>query len=252
MTGGTADAVRTRSDAGRTVASPSHASVAVAEGLAALEPQGLDTEGQGWQQRKSIQTRIAILEAAIDCLERQGYAHTTTQMIAQTARISRGAMLHHYATKQDLVGAVIDYTFFRRMEQFLARIAELTDDQRRRQEGIELYGQSVLTREYAAYLELSVAARTDPELKEIFLPKARRFVQVEREAVLEAFPEWQDKLPVFELAMDFCIAAMEGLLLNREVWDDRARRVLLRAFIGETLLALREGRLEMPARPAVI
>ena len=168
-------------------------------------------------------------------------------MIAQTARISRGAMLHHYATKQDLVGAVIDYTFFRRMEQFIARISELSDEARvRDQAGIELYWQSVLTREYAAYLELSVASRTDPELREIFLPKAKRFVEVERETVLSAFPEWQDELPLYELAMDFCIAAMEGLLLNREVWDDRRRRVLLRNFIGQTLLALREGRLPMP------
>lgn len=216
------------------------------EGLSTLEPEGLDTEGQGWQQRKSIQTRIAILEAAIDCLERQGYARTTTQMIAQTARISRGAMLHHYATKQELVEAVIDYTFFKRMEQFIARIGELTDEQRVGQAGIELYWLSVRTREFTAYLELSVAARTDEELKEIFLPKARRFVQVEREAVLKAFPEWQDKLPIYELAMDFCIAAMEGLLLNREVWDDRGRRVMLRAFISQAILALREGSLPLP------
>jgi hypothetical protein len=40
---------------------------------------------------------------------------------------------------------------------------------------------------------------------------------------------------------------MEGLLLNREVWDDRQRRVLLRNFISQTILALREGRLPMPA-----
>ncbi len=220
----------------------------MSEGLSGLEPIGLDGQGQGWQQRKSIQTRIAILEAAIDCLERQGYARTTTQMIAQTARISRGAMLHHYATKQDLVEAVIDYTVFRRMEQFIARIGELSEEARvREQVGIELYWQSVLTREYAAYLELSVAARTDPELREIFLPKARRFVEVEREAVLKAFPEWQDKLPYYELAMDFCIAAMEGLLLNRDVWDDKARRATLRSFIARAVLALRDGQLAMPS-----
>jgi AcrR family transcriptional regulator len=226
-------------------------STGMEKGLAALEPEGLDGHGQRWQQRKSIQTRIAILEAAIDCLERQGYARTTTQMIAQTARISRGAMLHHYATKQELVEAVIDYTFFRRMEQFIAQIGELTDEEREQQAGLELYWQSLLTREYAAYLELLVAARTDLELKQIFLPKARRFVAVERETVLKAFPEWQDKLPVYELAMDFCIAAMEGVLLNRPVWNDRARRVLLRAFISEAILALREGRLNLPTSPAV-
>ena len=62
--------------------------------LAQLEPNGLDAEGQNWQQRKSIQTRLAILEAAIDCLQEHGFARTTTQLIAQTAGISRGAMLH--------------------------------------------------------------------------------------------------------------------------------------------------------------
>lgn len=215
--------------------------------LSQLEPQGLDPGGQGWQQRKSIQTRVAILEAAVDCLERHGYARTTTQMIAQTAEISRGAMLHHYATKQELIAAVIDYTFYKRMEQFIVRIGELTEEARvREQAGIELYWQSVCSREFTAYLELSMAARTDDELREIFLPKAQRFVKIERETVLAAFPEWSDRLELYELAMDFCIASMEGLLLNREVWSDRPRRVLLRAFIGQTILALRDGRLSMP------
>jgi AcrR family transcriptional regulator len=221
------------------------------DGLAELEPEGLATAGQGWQQRKSIQTRIAILEAAVDCLERHGYARTTTQMIAQTAEISRGAMLHHYATKQELIAAVIDYTFYKRMEQFVARIGELSEDARiREQAGIELYWQSVLSREFAAYLELSMAARTDEELREIFLPKARRFVRIEREKVLAAFPEWQDKPELYELCMDYCIAAMEGLLLNRDVWESEERKVLLRALISQTILALRDGRLQPPTLKA--
>ncbi len=218
------------------------------DALLTLEPDGLAAAGQGWQQRKSIQTRIAILEAAIDCLETHGYARTTTQMIAARARISRGAMLHHYATKQELVEAVIDYTFFKRMEQFVAGIGDLSEQARvREQAGIELYWQSVCTREFAACLELAVAARTDAELRDIYLPKARRFSQVERETVLKAFPEWQDKLPVYELAMDFCIASMEGLLLNREVWNAPGRKRLLRRFISQAILALRDGDLAMPA-----
>ncbi len=218
------------------------------ESLAELEPEGLATAGQSWQQRKSVQTRIAILEAAVDCLERHGYARTTTQMIAQTAEISRGAMLHHYATKQDLIAAVIDYTFYKRMEQFIARISELSEDARvREQAGIEIYWHSVLSREFAAYLELSVAARTDKELHEIFIPKARRFVRVEREKVMEAFPEWRDKPELFELSMDFCIASMEGLLLNREVWEGEERRALLRGLISKTILEVRDGRLSPPA-----
>ena len=217
--------------------------------LAELEPEGLGVEGASWQQRKSVQTRIAVLEAAVDCLEKYGYANTTTQVIAATAEISRGAMLHHYATKQELISAVIDYTFYKRMESFLGRIKALSEVERIEEHaGIELYWQSLLTREYAAYLELTMASRTDAELREIFLPKARRYDRVEREAVLGVFPEWQANIERYELAMDYCIAAMEGLLLNRDIWDNRERRVRLRAFISRTLLNLRD---EDAAKPAL-
>jgi hypothetical protein len=100
-----------------------------------------------------------------------------------------------------------------------------------------------LTREFAAYLELMVAARTDAELREIFLPKARHYDRVERETMLRVFPEWAEN-PNYALAMDYCIAAMGGLLLNRDVWDDRERRVALRRFVSRTILLLRDHKLD--------
>jgi AcrR family transcriptional regulator len=217
--------------------------------LSTLEPLGLATEGQGWQQRKSVQTRLAVLEAAIDCLERYGYASSTTQMIAQTAEISRGAMLHHYATKQELIAAVIDYTFFKRMESFVGRIQDLSDAQRvQEQAGIELYWESLLTREFSATLELANAARTDPELRAIFLPKAQRYDRVERDAVMRVFPEWHNSPEQYELAMDFCIASMTGLLINRQIWDVRERRLRLRTFISNVILMLRDGLIDSTGR----
>ncbi|WP_309604494.1 TetR/AcrR family transcriptional regulator [Phenylobacterium sp.] len=212
--------------------------------LAQLEPEGLDAEGQNWQQRKSIQTRLAILEAAIDCLQEHGFARTTTQLIAQMAGISRGAMLHHYATKQELIASVLEYTFFKRMENFLAAIRTLSEDERvDRNAGIEIYWESLLTREFGAYLELMVAARTDSELREVFLPKARHYERIERAEVARAFPEWQDDPDAYDLAMDFCISAMQGLLFNREIWEDRDRRIRLRRFISTAIVMLRSGAL---------
>jgi len=219
------------------------------KGLAELEPEGLAPEGNGWQQRKSAQTRIAILEAAIDCLEKYGYARTTTQLIAQVAEISRGAMLHHYATKQELISSVIDYTMYKRMEQFIGRINSLSEAERIKEHaGIEVYWQSLLTREFTAYLELMLAARTDAELRDIFLPKARNYDRVERQEVLRVFPEWEGKKKEFDLAMDFCITTMEGLLLNRDIWDDVKRRKMLREFVSRTILMMREGELDLPKK----
>lgn len=212
--------------------------------LAQFEPEGIMAEGQGWQQRKSAQTRITILEAAIDCLESVGYARTTTQLIAQTAGISRGAMLHHYATKQDLIAAVIDYTFYKRLEAYIERMKTMSDEQRvKYNAGVELYWQTLLTREFTAFLELKVASRTDPELRDIFLPKAREYDRVERREVTRAFPEWAENSN-YPLAMDFVIASIEGLLLNRDIWDDQERRIALRKLISRTLTPLREHKLD--------
>jgi AcrR family transcriptional regulator len=216
---------------------------------ASLEPEGLDHDAGGWQQRKSAQTRTAILDAAVGCLERYGYAGATTQQIAATADISRGAMLHHYATKQDLIAAVIEYIFWRRMARLRDSITALTEEQRVEEHaGIEIYWQGLLTPEYLAYLELSVAARTDAELRDVFLPRAQQYDALERDMVLSIFPEWSDKRDRYALAMDFCIASMEGLLLNRDIWADRDRRVAYRAFISKVILMLRNGDIDPPAR----
>jgi AcrR family transcriptional regulator len=214
--------------------------------LAQLEPEGLDAAGQSWQQRKSVQTRVAILDAAIDCLARHGYGRTTTQLIAELAGISRGAMLHHYATKQDLIAAVIDYTVYKRMELFLDGIRALKDSDRiDEMAGIEISWRSMLTREFTAYLELEVAARTDPDLAEIFLPKARRFDQHELAEIIRAFPEWAENPEGYALAMDYANATLQGLVINRDIWPEADQQVVAR-FLGKTIASLRRGELRLP------
>lgn len=214
--------------------------------LAEFAPEGVNHDGS-WQQRKSAQTRTAILEAAIDCLETYGYARMTTQLIAKQADISRGAMLHHYATKQELVASLIDYVMYKRMEEFVARTKKLSEDARVRQHaGMEIYWQSLLTREFAAYVELMQAARTDSELHEILIPRTQKYDRIELAEVLRAFPEWADKPEEYRLAMDYTRAAMEGLLFNRDVWNDKSRQKKLRDFISATVLLLREAKLPSP------
>lgn len=215
-----------------------------------LAPEGLTPEGPGWQRQKSAQARAAILEAAIRCLERHGYAQTTTQLIAEIAGISRGAMLHHYATKQDLIAAVLDYAVYKRAERFLAAIAALTDEQRGQQMvGIELYWQSLQTPEFAAYLELQVAARTDAQLRPIFVSKARHLDRLWRDTVFKAFPEWASTPDHHDLAMDYVTATMEGLLLYKEIWNDQKRRQLYRQFVGLNVRMLREGKIQLSDLP---
>ena len=211
-----------------------------------LEPLGLSAEGLGWQQRKSAQTRVAILEATIDSLEQYGYAGTTTQTIGDLAKISRGAMMHHYSSKQELIDAVIGYTFYKRLEWITTRISALSHEQRTKQLlGIQILWESYITREFSAYTELSVASRTDPDLQAMFLPKAKRFDKIYLEEVARLHPDWPESLP-FVLLNDFGRAALEGLANNIHIWEPK-RIEAVRQLQNLVFTKIRQGDFPLPA-----
>jgi AcrR family transcriptional regulator len=219
--------------------------------LAKFEPEGLGPEGPGWQQRKSSQTRVGILDAAIECLATHGYARTTTQLIAETAGISRGAMLHHYPTKGALIAAIIAYCFYRRMQMLTEGVRKLSETQRVEEfVGLELLWRSYFTPEHRAYLELNIAARTDAEVRAIFVPQARRFSRHWRAGAVRIFPEWAGDLDRLSRASDLVEAVLEGLALNKEVWNSPERVARMRAFLRQMVGLIYSGGLSFPKASA--
>src|SRR5579871_5026542 len=69
-------------------------------------------------QERGIATRSALLEAALECLVELGYGATTTTEVANRAGVSRGAQLHHFPTKAELLSAAVESLFERRNAEF--------------------------------------------------------------------------------------------------------------------------------------
>ena len=196
--------------------------------LHALLPAGQSAQPARWQQQKSARTRLRIVEAAIDCLVEGGYARLSTQAVVERTGVSRGAMHHHFPTRMDLVGAVVEQVFYERMrlflDDYLTRMKEATEAERL-EIATAAHWRSVQTREYAAYLELAVAARTDAELDQFFGPVARRYDEVWIAEMIEAFPHWRDQWEQMKLASDFVNVLHMGLLLQQPVFSEaRTRR----------------------------
>ena len=74
------------------------------------------------QQERSIETQGRLLDATIACLVDLGYARASTTEICKRAGLSRGAQLHHYPTKAELVSAAIERLFERRHQEFRASL----------------------------------------------------------------------------------------------------------------------------------
>ena len=125
------------------------------------------------QEERSSTTRALLLEATIDTLVEHGYSATTTTVIAQRAGVSRGAQLHHYPTKAELVAAAVEHLATKLLDQFGATLAE-TPESNRIEFVIDALWSSFSAPLLTAWVELSVAARTDPELRASLEPVEER------------------------------------------------------------------------------
>jgi AcrR family transcriptional regulator len=61
------------------------------------------------QEERTSATRARLVEATLDLLLSKGYPAATTQDIASRAGLTRGALAHHFASKDDLVVEAVDH-----------------------------------------------------------------------------------------------------------------------------------------------
>jgi len=168
----------------------------------------------GWQARKSAATRDQIVDAAIRCIVESSYSKTTTMKIAEKAGLSRGATLHHFPSKMDIIRAAVDYLHQKRLHAFQRSITEIPPGADMVHLAVEAYWAHVNHPIYVAFFELSVAARTDPELREILYPAQLEFDRQWYATARDLFPEWQSDPKAFDLALSLTQQLMEGMAIS--------------------------------------
>jgi AcrR family transcriptional regulator len=139
------------------------------------------------QIAKSDIMRLRVLEATIDCLL-EGVAHELSfAAIADRASISRGGVQYHFATRRDLLCAVIEHINARRLRQFSADLAEIRPTEDLAGRIIDTHWKHLSERDFLAYQELVLLARSDPELTAAFAPRYQAFLSDWYETAREAF-----------------------------------------------------------------
>lgn len=120
------------------------------------------------QAERSAGTRGRILKAAVTCLYKHGYGATTTVSVASTAKVSRGAMLHHFPSKADLMLATLAYVLELNVANF-AKAAGKIEDSWERYAALPDLRLSVATQPAGvAFMEIMVGARSDDTVRRRF------------------------------------------------------------------------------------
>jgi len=172
-------------------------------------------------------TRARILDAAINCFISMGYTNVTTGSVIQQAGISRGTMLHHFPSKTELISAAVEHLHNKLLDDYTERvnqIPETLEGADRRRAGLEAYWEHLTGDLSAAYHEMCIAGKREPELQDILQDSMSRFNQHTHEKNAELFSEWFDREDTYLLAMDITQFLLQGMAFS-QLRQDRTRRI---------------------------
>lgn len=81
--------------------------------IASIYTSGTDAPKQARrsQSERLAETRARILRATTACIDEQGFHQTSLQRVARIAGVTVGAVQHHFASKSDLLAAVVEDGF---------------------------------------------------------------------------------------------------------------------------------------------
>ena len=188
---------------------------------------------------KSQRTRARILEAALRLFAEVGYHAATNAVIADAAGLTRGAMLYHFASREELVEAAIAHIEVRRARLFeQAAAAPALPGVDAADHAIDVYWSMLHEPSFQAFAELEAAARTDAMLA-LRLEGARSafdHAQLGGDRFGALVQAGDD--PRFQTSRDLGRFLLEGLAKGAMTYDEPARRERLLAVVKRAVRML--------------
>lgn len=186
------------------------------------------------QEERTRAMRQRLLEATIDCLVERGWSGTSTTLVSQRAGVSRGAQLHHFPTKNDLVLAAVTHLSELRGAELREAARRLPTGRPRTHAVLEMLAEHFTSPVFTAALEVWVAARADELLREAVVPLEQRVGREAHLIAVEALGVDEEQPRMREL-VQATLDLLRGLGLANTISDDTARRQRILAAWAHTL-----------------
>lgn len=136
------------------------------------------------QQERSAETRMRLIEATIDCLSKFGYSETSTALIARTAGVTRGAYLHHFGSREQLITEALGHMLNTIVGELEQRAVKLFREGRQAELLDEIWRAGFRDWLYAGY-EMLLRSRHDEELRRHWAVHSAQFLAWRRRAFSE-------------------------------------------------------------------
>ncbi|MDX6623417.1 MAG: hypothetical protein QOE75_1349 [Solirubrobacterales bacterium] len=174
------------------------------------------------KQARSHATRRRLLDAAVEVLVEEGYAGISASTVARRAGVSRGAHQHHFANRQTLVVESVRHMSARELDALQEKIAALPHGHSRIVGALDFIFEMYSGTFFAAILELSLAARREPELKAAIADEERSMSLTVHQLGVEIFGAEEFADPQLTHRWTTSIATIRGLAVLRLLRHSKA------------------------------
>lgn len=187
------------------------------------------------KENQAIATRKRIIRAVIECLDQHGYAETSINRIQERAGISRGALTHHFPSKEELMVVTAE----RLLRPTLVPQRSGPRDRRSPEERkstveadiVWMWEKLVDTLEGRALLEILIAARTDAALNARISQTFIRWNRAINNSLIENYVDLGMAEDEQREIWTMCRVFLRGLNTQIQFEPDREeRRKLVRRF----------------------
>lgn len=165
------------------------------------------------QAQRREATRTALLDAAVDCLLEDGYGRLSTRRVAERAGVSQSTQMHHFPTRTTFLVEALRHVSQRVAADLVEQFALRDVPERERYEALLDRAWTVFVGPgFQAFMQLWVAAYTEPELRDEMAGLERETSGLTRGILGEILPDRRDDEEFFT-TVDGALALIRGLAM---------------------------------------
>lgn len=173
-------------------------------------------------QARAVAMRERLVEAALEVIHDVGYRSASTPEFARRAGVSRGALLHHFPARSDIIVAAMEHLLVNGTREIRAIADKVAREEVSLEEFVDFLWKMFSGRLFYISLEFINEARTDPDLRARMIPVVKDF-HAALDGIWEEFERQAEGPPrTTRVALNLTVCLLRGMGVQTVLKDDPA------------------------------
>ncbi|WP_169569396.1 TetR/AcrR family transcriptional regulator [Sneathiella limimaris] len=181
------------------------------------------------QAVRSLKMQERVLNATLDCIYEDGMQRASTTEIVKRAGVSRGAMLHHFPSKEVLIAAAVEKLLDDEIDIIRSEADAYARKEKTIDDFVDFLWERFSGRLFMVTMDFLSSARTDDSLRQAVIPVSLNFHASLNEIWKQFFHYEKSSPDKVQILLNTTLCLMRGMAVQTVIRDDDAYYTSIRA-----------------------